>query len=127
MAQAQRDLDSAMHQAQGGYHEWACFISQQAAEKALKAVYQHLAGEAWGHVLVRLLEGLAGRVHVPPEIKRAALRLDRLYLPTRYPNGWDRGAPKDFYGPEDAQDAIACAQTILRFCDGILARPPGGP
>lgn len=123
MAQARRDLESAREQLADGYHEWACFISQQAAEKALKAVFQHLGGEAWGHSLVRLAEGLAERIEIPEQIWRAARVLDRFYLPTRYPNAWDQGAPKDYFGREDAEHAVACAEAVLRFCDGILAGP----
>ncbi|MDQ7850022.1 MAG: HEPN domain-containing protein [Armatimonadota bacterium] len=35
--QARRDLESARLQAEGGFFEWACFVSQQAAEKAVRA------------------------------------------------------------------------------------------
>ncbi len=38
--QAQWDLKHAENDVTGGYYEWACFSAQQAAEKALKAVYQ---------------------------------------------------------------------------------------
>lgn len=47
--QARRDLDSARAQRAAEFFEWACFISQQASEKALKAALQKLGGEAWGH------------------------------------------------------------------------------
>src|SRR5436305_3536911 len=33
MAQAERDLDFARTAARDGFHEWACFVAQQAAEK----------------------------------------------------------------------------------------------
>lgn len=45
MDQARRDLESARWQAQGGYYEWACFVAHQAAEKAIKAVYQRRGGD----------------------------------------------------------------------------------
>ncbi len=38
--QAEKDLENAHWEKKGGYYEWACFVSQQAGEKALKAVYQ---------------------------------------------------------------------------------------
>jgi len=57
--QAQRDLDHARNDLSAGYHEWACFSTHQAAEKALKALYQYLSGEAWGHSVKRLLEELS--------------------------------------------------------------------
>lgn len=48
LKQALRDLESAKVQKQNNFFEWACFISQQAAEKAIKAVYQKLGAESWG-------------------------------------------------------------------------------
>lgn len=38
MDQAERDLQHARSDVDGGYYEWACFSAQQAAEKAVKAV-----------------------------------------------------------------------------------------
>jgi HEPN domain-containing protein len=123
MAQAVRDLDAARWQAGGGFYEWACFASQQAAEKAVKAAYARFGGVAWGHSVSELLVGLAERVEVPGELLLAARRLDRFYIPARYPNGWDAGSPKDFYTGEDAERAIADCEQILRFCSGLLAGP----
>jgi len=45
MKQAERDIENAEYEMRGGFYEWACFLSQQAAEKALKSVYQKLGGE----------------------------------------------------------------------------------
>ena len=36
--QASRDLEQARISQKSGHHEWACFPSQQAAEKAVKAL-----------------------------------------------------------------------------------------
>ncbi len=118
---AWRDLDQARHSRSGGFHEWACFAAQQAAEKALKAVYQALGGDAWGHSVLGLLEGLSRRTPVDPDLWNDARDLDRYYIPARYPNGWAEGAPKDMFTRKDADHAIGCAERILRFCDGLLA------
>lgn len=40
LKQARRDLLHAKMDLKEGFYEWACFSAQQAAEKALKAVYQ---------------------------------------------------------------------------------------
>ena len=37
-------------------------------------------------------------------------------LPTRYPNGFDAGAPTDFYTADEAADAVDDAEAILDFC-----------
>ena len=85
--QATRDLESARSQKRAGFHEWACFIAQQAAEKALKSLYQQLGAEAWGHSLLDLMSGLQEKVVLPEALREDAQSLDRLYVPTRYLNG----------------------------------------
>ncbi len=119
--QAWRDLEHARRDMDDGFHEWACFSAQQAAEKGLKALYQHLGGEARGHSIKRLLEELSSRVVVEPDLVDCARILDRFYIPTRYPNGFDYGKPADYYTAADSQQAIACAEKILRFCTGHMA------
>ncbi|GIW91868.1 MAG: DNA-binding protein [Pirellulaceae bacterium] len=42
--------------------------------------------------------------------------LDKHYIPTRYPNGFDSGAPADFYTQTEAKDVIRYAEAILEFC-----------
>jgi HEPN domain-containing protein len=47
--QAERDLEQATASREDGRHEWACFASQQAAERAVKALHLSLGQDAWGH------------------------------------------------------------------------------
>lgn len=63
--QAVGDLEHAKADLERGFYDWACFSSQQAAEKALKAVFQRMGAEAWGHSVADLLEELA-KVHQVP-------------------------------------------------------------
>jgi len=42
LAQALRDLEASKNSARSGFHEWACFQAQQAAEKAVKALFHGL-------------------------------------------------------------------------------------
>lgn len=120
--QAKRDLEHARHDLLEGYHEWACFSAQQSAEKALKAVYQHLSGEAWGHSVKHLLEGLPPATEATADLINCGRILDRFYIPTRYPNGFDYGKPADYYTATDSQEGIACAEAILRFCEDCLSK-----
>jgi len=122
LEQARRDLESARWVMKGGYHEWACFVSQQAAEKAVKALYSHFGGEAWGHSVVNLLQGLQEKAEIPEELIEAGRALDRYYIPARYPNGWETGTPSDYYTEKDSQDAISHSEKVIRFCQGLLAR-----
>ena len=120
--QAWRDLDHARNDLSTGYHEWACFSAHQAAEKGLKALYQHLNGEAWGHSAMRLLEELSPTVEVKPDLLDCARILDRFYIPTRYPNGFDYGKPADYYTETDSRQAIGCAEAILQFCSDRISK-----
>lgn len=121
LIQAERDLGSARWLAEGGFFEQACFAAHQAAEKALKAVYGRLGGVAWGHSVASLLSGLGERTEVGDDVLEIGRVLDRFYVPTRYPNSWESGAPSDYYTGNDAQDAIGRAEQVLRFCQGLLA------
>ncbi|MDD5556708.1 MAG: HEPN domain-containing protein [bacterium] len=119
--QAERDLESARVQLGAGFFEWACFIAQQSAEKAAKAVYQKIGAEAWGHSVLDLLTGLGERMPVEDSLLDEGRRLDRYYIPSRYPNSWVSGFPGRYITEEDARGAIAGAETIIRFCKGVLA------
>ncbi|MCK4393262.1 HEPN domain-containing protein [Candidatus Bipolaricaulota bacterium] len=44
MDTAQGDLEHAKSDVKGGFYNWACFSAQQAAEKAIKAVFQRMGG-----------------------------------------------------------------------------------
>lgn len=48
LAEAERGLQHAEEARRAGRHNWACFAAQQAAEKAAKALHQHLGREARG-------------------------------------------------------------------------------
>jgi HEPN domain-containing protein len=45
-----------------------------------------------------------------------AKTVDKRYIPTRYPSGFDPGASMDFYTEEDAGKAIRWAEEIPKFC-----------
>ena len=119
--QAEADLEHAHLAIGGAAYEWACFAAQQAAEKAAKAAHAALGQEAWGHVVTELLDALRSR---SPGIDEALLdrarALDKLYIPTRYPNGLASGAPADFYTRAEAERAIADAEAILAICRTML-------
>jgi HEPN domain-containing protein len=48
--------------------------------------------------------------------------LDKLYIPTRYPNGLPSGAPADLFTPAEAAEAIRHAEVVLEFCRRVLSR-----
>lgn len=121
LTQARRDLELARHAADGGFHEWACFAAQQAAEKAVKALVAALGGEARGHAIVAMATLLPTPPGFPADLLDRARQLDRLYIPTRYPNGFAEGAPKDYFTPQDADEAVNNAEWVLTYCAGHVS------
>jgi HEPN domain-containing protein len=122
-AQAERDLAHASHDAREGAHEWACFVSQQAAEKAVKALHLRLGQEAWGHMISQLLEQLP--VDTGDLVEKGRV-LDNYYVATRYANGHPDGAPFEHYGPLQSASAIAHASDIVAFVRARLAEAAAG-
>ncbi len=116
LRQADADLRAARSARDAGHYEWSAFACQQAAEKAIKALFQHLHKEAWGHVLSALLGELTGEAKPTVDLIERAKALDKHYIPTRYPNGFERGAPVDFYTRKEAEEAIKNAEAIIEFC-----------
>lgn len=121
--QAEADLGQARDSRRDGHYEWACFAAQQAAEKAAKAAHAALGQEAWGHVVTELLDALRPSASgIDEELLDRARALDKLYIPTRYPNGLAGGAPADFYTRAEAERAIADAEAVLEICRRVLSR-----
>ena len=119
--QARHDLEHACHALEGGDFDWACFAAQQAAEKALKALYQKAGGEARGHSVYGLLRSLPPEFTPEAGLLEGAKGLDKHYIPARYPNAYPEGAPCEYYTRAEAERAIDHAEQILRFCDRHLA------
>lgn len=105
----------------------ACFHAQQASENGLKAVLTLLHGDVVPtHLAQVLLRGIADLGEaIPDDVAAAANSLDRYYVPTRYPDALDFADAAVVYRVEDALQAIAWADTVLRWCDSRLAEMRG--
>ncbi len=76
------------------FFDKGCFISQQAGEEALKACLYALGKRrVIGHSLYEMVDEISGHDRRFKEISSEAKRLDRFYIPTRYPNGIPGGSP----------------------------------
>lgn len=118
--QGARDLRHARNALDDRDHEWSAFAAQQGAEKALKAVILAHGGQPWGHSLVGLLESFPREVPPTEEVIEAASRLDKHYIPARYPNGLAAGFPGKLYTKGEAEAAISDGTIITEFCRGHL-------
>ncbi|MBI4322076.1 MAG: HEPN domain-containing protein [Chloroflexi bacterium] len=119
--QAERDLSRARLDLQYEFWEWACFTSQQAAGKAVKALLMSRGHSVWGHAITPMLRALT-EPGVPVALIEYAQLLDAHYIPTRYPNGFAAGKPADYYNAPKAQEALDAAGEIVRFCKDHLHR-----
>jgi len=121
---AQGDLEAAKILMGSGKYAHACFHSQQAGEKALKAVWYLLDADPWGHSITKLLQDLESVDLETYEkfnsIKRSAVLLDRFYIPTRYPNGLPDLTPADSFLQEDAQTGIENAEKIIGTAKALI-------
>src|SRR3989442_15063971 len=114
LTQAEMDLDAARTLSER-FAALACFHAQQAAEKALKAILYALDERpVIGHALSEL--GTRVQNHIPAfaDLRAEIAKLDRYYVPTRYPNGLPEGGdPASTFDREDADAAIAIAAPAL--------------
>ena len=117
IAQAEHDLKHAISSIELEDYEWACFAAHQAAEKALKALIISLGGKAIGHSIVSLMEAIDVD---EKKLLKSGARLDKLYILTRYPNGFARGKPRDYYYQDDANQALHDAETLIAYCNDRL-------
>ncbi|MBW2058588.1 MAG: HEPN domain-containing protein [Deltaproteobacteria bacterium] len=120
--EAQGDLEHARSDVRTGFYNWACFSAQQGAEKALKAVFQRMGAEAWGHSVADLLKELAKKHDIPEGLSDGALELDKAYIPTRYPNAHPSGSPRSRYTKQEATRLVEHAERIITFCSDLLSK-----
>ena len=114
--QAERDLEDATFNRQGERYNLACFLCQQAAEKAVKAyLYRRGAEDVWGNSLLDLCEDAKIFEMYFDTIKAEARQLDKYYDITRYPQYLPSGIPAEAFDDIDAERAIELAEIVVRF------------
>ncbi len=115
-AQAGHDIADARFCARGGRHALACFLSQQAGEKAVRGyLHRNGAEDVWGHSLSDLCEDAMAFEPAFDAIKSTAALLDKYYTMTRYPTGLPGGIPAEAYDEIDSSRAIAVAEEVISF------------
>jgi HEPN domain-containing protein len=108
---------------EGIFFDKGCFIAQQSGEKALKACL-YAAGErrVIGHSLFELVDRLSRMEADFQAIVDEARRLDRFYIPTRYPNGLPGGSPFQIFTANDLADAFRDLRRIVDLTRAYLEK-----
>jgi HEPN domain-containing protein len=116
LRQAEKDLETAQDSGKAAHYEWACFQSQQAAEKALKAfLYSKGLRAILTHSIRELVLDCSKYESDFRDLLRQAKALDTYYIATRYPNGLvGNEIPAQYYSEEDASQCINYAGLILK-------------
>jgi len=121
---ARGDLESSRVLKGSGRWAHACFHAQQAAEKALKALWYRLELDPWGHSvrqLVDLLETEAPDSHrAVRDLADAASDLDQFYIPTRYPNGLPDLTPDQAFTEAMANRSESLAAAIVDRISALM-------
>jgi len=119
---ASEDIDAARVLMDKQKFSHACFFAQQAAEKALKALWISIGEDPWGHSLQKLISTLPQvdiKTTMEEFIEESAV-LDRYYIPTRYPNGLPDLTPSKYYFQKDAHLCIESAERIINKVRNIV-------
>ncbi|MCD6413931.1 MAG: HEPN domain-containing protein [Elusimicrobia bacterium] len=100
---------------------YACFHSQQCAEKALKALIEMKGMVPKIHSIAELLK-ICRKLRLPlPEFDRSLVFLDKFYTLTRYPfvPGMVKGKNPN---RSDSDAAIKISEKIYKFCRRIVEK-----
>lgn len=117
--QAEEDLRWVKDTLSAERYSQVCFICQQTAKKALKAV-----ALSKGYLQVRshsILE-IARALKINGEIERIAMRLDQYYISARYPDAFPAGAPFEYFTKDQAEEALLFAEKIVKFAGENLEK-----
>ena len=112
LAQADEDLLTARVNLEGRRYYACVFFAQQAAEKALKALFIEVQRDLppKGHNLAEL----ARILKTPEEVREAAIELAPEYLVSRYPDA-AVGIPAEMYTPRSAKVHLEAGERVLEW------------
>ncbi|GBC84075.1 hypothetical protein HRbin11_00496 [bacterium HR11] len=115
LQEAENDLRVVRTLVRGRHYAAACFYSQQAAEKALKALlYDRRVRPPFTHSVAELLRQCAALVPSLGSMEAEASLLDQYYIPTRYPDALPAPAvPSQRYTSQQARAARRSAERIV--------------
>lgn len=123
LAQAETDLKAAEWNLKGGFPETACFLTQQATEKCLKAALI-VSGKTGltSHSTLALLKEIILIEKTFQKFTDSCRLLDKFYVPTRYPDSLPSGTPHEFFTDKDAKSAIDIAKQIQSSVSSFIQK-----
>lgn len=117
LKQAANDLEWARDSFRNGHWAQVCFVCQQIAEKALKAIaLSRGAFEIRSHSLAKIAEALG----IDGDIDRMGRRLDAYYISSRYPDAFSEGAPYEYFDRDQAEEALGFAEHFISRATGEM-------
>lgn len=120
LARAHSSLALAGATTPGVLYEDLCYQAQQAAEKAIKAVFvAEKIPYPYSHDINALLSALESHAIAVPENLWSAVALTSYASDTRYP-GFDLPVPKEEYA-----EAVVLAQEIVRWAEARVGSRSG--
>ena len=81
-----------------------------------------MGAEAWGHSVADLLKELQKKSSLQEDLMNGALELDKVYIPSRYPNAHPSGSARSRYTEEEARKLIGYAERIVKLSSDLLAK-----
>ncbi len=123
--QAFYDLKATRWNIRGGFYDTACFLAQQAGEKALKSLLYYQGARRTAlltHSLVEMVREAGKKTSPVKDLLDQARELDLHYIPSRYPDGIPSGYPHQFYSKKVAEQALAAAEKIFSTVQVYFAR-----
>ena len=123
LRQAEKDLQSARDSVAAKHYEWACFQSQQAAEKALKAfLYSKGLRAILTHSVRDLVLDCSKHEKDLGKLVSQGKVLDSYYISARHPNALvGNQIPAEYYSQEDADQCISYAELILKTAKRFMS------
>ena len=119
--QAEKDVVSAKALVKAESYDSACFLAQQAGEKAAKALALFRGYEdVRSHSILRICQALA----IDGELEEMGKKLDQYYISSRYPDAFGEGAPFEYFTEDQANEAVEFATRITKIAGEELGNTP---
>jgi len=121
LREAEADFKHAKNCLKTKSYNWACFVAQQSAEKALKAFIMASLRKRplHTHDLIRLYNEAKSKLMLPNEIAESLGELSSYYTLARYPNaGLTR--PSIGIAKTQTERALATAERVLKAVKNAL-------